>query len=159
MEIAKPGHMPGVHHSSEGGGQSLLTIRFNSWFWIICPSGFTFFLASSLLGPGGVGVLPSWFFSFSLSPFSFPVVPTVSFSFHHSIFVSHDLYLSISFSFFQSHPSSASPLGFILHLPALVFPSWLLFSLSLVLHKENFHVTLTENTAVSHNVTKRAEQN
>lgn len=67
VEIAKPGHMPGVYHSSEGGGQGLLTIRFNSWFWIICPSGFKCFLASSLLGPGGVGTLPSWFLSFCIS--------------------------------------------------------------------------------------------
>ena len=73
MEIAKLGRKPGVYHSSEGGGQGLLTITFNSWFWIICPSGFKFFLTSSLLGPGGDGVLPFWFPSFSLSLIPLPL--------------------------------------------------------------------------------------
>lgn len=83
VEIAKPGHMPGVHHSSEGGGQGLLTIRFDSWFRIICPSGFKFFLASSLLGPGGDG--GSFLLGFSLS---------FNLSFSHS-----HLFLSSHFSF------------------------------------------------------------
>lgn len=101
VETAKPGHMPGVHHSFEGGGQGLLTIRFNSWFWIICPSGFKFFLTSSLLGPGGDGVLPFWFLSFSLSLFplsSFLILhcPHLSLSLSIIPFLSHSISPSLS---------------------------------------------------------------
>ena len=134
MEIAKPGHMPGVHHSSEGGGEGLLTIRCNSWFWIICPSGFKFFLASSLLSPGGAEVLPSWFLSFSVShlhlfplALSFSIVPICLFLFsslHHSFFLSLSILFpfSICNSFYFS--STFSSFGFVLHLSALVFPSF-----------------------------------
>ena len=140
MEIAKPGHMPGVHHSSEGGGEGLLTIRFNSWFWIICPSGFKFFLASSLLSPGGAEVLPSWFLSFSLShlhlfslAFSFSIVLICLFlfsSFHHSFFLS--LSILFPFSIFNSFSLSStfSPFGFVLYLSALIFTSIQSFSVS-----------------------------
>lgn len=152
MEIAKPGHMPGVHHSSEGGGEGLLTIRCNSWFWIICPSGFRFFLASSLLSPGGAEVLPSWFLSFSVShlhlfslALSFSIAPSVYFSFHH--FITH----SFSLSPFCS-PSPPSTLSISLppfpHL-ALFFTFCSCLSLVSVLL---FLVTLTGAIAVSHNI-------
>ena len=116
----------------KGGGEGLLTIRCNSWFWIICPSGFRFFLASSLLSPGGAEVLPSWFLSFSVShlhlfslALSFSIVPICLFlfsSFHHSFFLS--LSILFPFSIFNSFylSSTFSPFGFVLHLSALVFP-------------------------------------
>lgn len=99
---------------------------------MICPSGFKLFLTSSLLGPGGAGVLPSWFLSLFpsdpqpcllLSPSA--LTPTAFFSFHDpSVSV---LCNSISFSytiFLSFHPSTDSlPLGVVLHLPAVVFLS------------------------------------
>lgn len=132
MEIAKPGHMPGVHHSSEGGGQGLLTIRLNSWFWIICPSGFKFFLASSLLGPGGAGVLPSWFLSFSLSPFLTPHCPHLSISL--SITPSLSLIISLSPSLSHSPSFSLSisppPLSYLASFFIFLVFSFLLFCIS-----------------------------
>lgn len=73
---------------------------------------------------------------------------------HLSISLSVFLFLSISFCTSFHLSSTYFPLGLILQFPALFFPSFLSFSLSLVLCKGHFHVTLIGNTAVSHNVTR-----
>lgn len=105
--------MPGVHHSSEGCGKGLLTIRFISWFWIICPSGFKFFLASSLLAGPRRGWSPAFLLSFLLS-LSFPSLsPPFSFS-------------TVYICLFLFPPFHLFPL---LHLPLFpsllhLFPTW-----------------------------------
>lgn len=106
--------------------------------------------------------LGSWLLGFSPSP---PLI-LISLSFclilhcpqlSSSLLISHLLHNSVSFSpiFLSFCPSTTSlPLGLDLHLPAVVFLSFLSFLPSLVLYKEEFHVTPTRNTVVSDNITR-----
>lgn len=112
------------------------------------------------------GFLPSRFLplflstSLSLIPISFSLPishsPLSSSIYFSSIIPLPFHYVSPSLSppSFPHFSSTSLPLGLILYLPTGVFPSFLFFSLCLVLCKENFHVTLTGNTAVSQNVTR-----
>lgn len=111
----------------------------------------------------GPACLVSFIFFLSLPspspPFSFSFVLICLFlflSFYFYLIHSVSLFISFSLSIFLSFHLSSTyfPLDLVLQFPALFFPSFLSFSLSLVLCKRNFHVTLIGNTTLSHNVTR-----
>lgn len=104
-------------------------------------------------GPDFLVSLPLHLWSSSLSFCLILHCPQLS----SSLLISHLLHNSVSFSpiFLSFCPSTTSlPLGLDLHLPAVVFLSFLSFLPSLVLYKEKFHVTPTRNTVVSDNITR-----
>lgn len=151
--------MPGVHHSSEGGGQGLLTIRCNSWFRIICPSGFKFFLASSLLSPGGDGSPLSWFLPLFLSTSLSLILISFSLPISHSP-LSSSIYFSsiipLPFHYVApslSPPSFPLPSSFLLHLS----PTWL-NSLSSYLCLSLFSVLLTVSGPLQRKFSRHANR-